>query len=103
MRTDLFSTIFVAITICLLATVPTTPLEAATRIHDVIGLDARDECECQEYYDCIDSCAETFVGEGDFCYDTFDENSREFAGCTALADSNYESCLEECGPAPEGC
>ena len=103
MRTEIFSSISVAMAICLLATVPTKPLEAATRLENISAIDFRDECECQEYYDCIDSCAETFVGEGDFCHDNFDENSREFAGCMALADSNYESCLDECGPAPDGC
>jgi hypothetical protein len=55
---------------------------------------------CDEYYACIDSCAEDYAHMVDFCIDYFGDHQDE---CISLADGVYEECLMECGPRPEGC
>jgi len=62
-----------------------------------------DDCGCDKYHACIDSCAEEYAADYTFCDDSFAAGSREHAGCMALADASYESCLEDCGPRPPGC
>jgi hypothetical protein len=58
---------------------------------------------CDAYHACIDACAETFASDTAFCDATFPVGSRENNGCNALADHNYESCLQACEPRPPGC
>jgi hypothetical protein len=61
-----------------------------------------DDCGCEKYYACIDSCAAEYVADYTFCDDTFTAGSGEHAGCMALADASYLSCLEDCGePSPD--
>ncbi len=55
---------------------------------------------CDEYFDCIDDCAEDYAHMVDFCVEFFADHQDE---CISLADGVYEECLIECGPRPEGC
>lgn len=63
---------------------------------------AGEDC-CADYYDCIDACAEADAKAVDHCNDEFKDGSDAHKGCMSLANELYESCLEECGPAPDGC
>ena len=62
-----------------------------------------EEDTCDEYYDCIDACAESYAESVDFCMDNFKRDKAGQEGCMALADHTYEVCLEACGERPDGC
>ena len=59
--------------------------------------------DCRAYYTCIDDCAEQYVDDYSFCFDSFATAPRALDLCIELADELVETCLDKCGPRPRGC